>query len=118
MQQAKSLIADGLKNNKHPEARFGWIMGNVAEPLAESYSKYYKVSIEAYRTRNGTLSFRNTDTKQRDDAAQAANMTMRNWIAQERRDGAPQRDPVDSLLKAFEKLSAAEQRRFKKSINI
>jgi hypothetical protein len=95
-------------------------MDFVAEKVAPAVAQRYKA--EVVRTRTGGVSFNKSDGS-RDSTALSA---LRYWCAgttlfapsgsAAKKSKQTKQDPVANLLKAFEKLSKAEQKRFLASV--
>jgi hypothetical protein len=119
--ERKALSLDILAEvgkRKEPDAQWGWVMENVAIPLADFMSKKYKVNVEASIGNRGTPVF-----KVGDERHEPTRNTFRLLVGDTglvakvgSQNKAHKIDPVASLVKQFNTLSKAEQKRFLASI--
>jgi hypothetical protein len=111
----EQLIVDifaEVSKRKGLDAQWEYLMENVAKPIA----KHYKC--EAEYTRNGTIKFMSGEA--RHDTAYSAFRALVSQTSLVSGSGntnkAQKTDPVASLVKQFNTLSKAEQKRFLASI--
>ena len=119
--ERKALSLDILAEvgkRKKPEDQWAWVMENVAVPLAEFMSKRYKVKVEASIGNRGTPVF-----KVGDERHEPTRNTFRLLVGDTglvakvgSQNKAQKTDPVVSLVKKFNELTKAEQKRFLASI--
>lgn len=109
-------IASRILACKTREAQWQFVVEKVAPAIASRYG------CEAVTTRNGTASFNKADGTRDSNALSA----LRYWCAgtdlmapsgsANKKSKKTKADPVANLLKAFGKLSKAEQKRFLASV--
>ena len=119
--ERKALSLDILAEvgkRKGPDAQWAWVMENVAQPLVQVMSKRFKVKVEAERSNRGGIVFK-VDGERHEPTRNAFRLLVGHTglVAKVGSQNKAQKtDPVASLVKQFNTLSKAEQKRFLASI--
>jgi hypothetical protein len=119
--KVKAAIAAELKVTKSPEKRNAFLLKHVAEPLAAAYSAKTGVALTAYVSTHGVVSIKDAEKPadgKRSSSSIAAVLMMRKWFTQTSNKPKAKRDPVKTLVSAFQKLTAAQRRKFREEIAV
>ena len=100
------------------DAQWDWVMENVAQPLVQVMSKRFKVKVEAERSNRGGIVFK-VDGERHEPTRNTFRLLVGHTglVAKVGSQNKAQKvDPVVSLVKKFNELTKAEQKRFLASI--
>ena len=117
--EALSLdILAEVNKRKGLDAQWDYIMENVAQPLAKVMSAHHKVKVEAERSNRGGIVFK-VDGERHEPTRNTFRLLVGHTGLVAKvgsQNKAHKVDPVASLVKKFNDLTKAEQKRFLASI--
>ena len=119
--ERKALSLDILaevNKRKGLDAQWDYVMENVAKPLVQVMSKRFKVKVEAERSNRGGIVFK-VDGERHEPTRNTFRLLVGHTglvAAVGSQNKAHKVDPVASLVKKFNDLTKAEQKRFLASI--
>jgi hypothetical protein len=120
-----TLVEPHIKG-KSAKAAQEWLLKNVANVIAETYSQQKSEGVLAYVSNRGTIAFkaaegeayeRDGKSTGRNNASEAARKLYSYWFTQKGKKTAPAAPAWKRLLKTFDKLATADKRAFLRAIN-